>query len=216
MLIFKQHARLEEVTEPLNFGFNPFLDQGCGWAEQVNLDGRLGAPGGILPDALNGTVDQDDCRDPSLRAEDQALVDASEELLALTRRADRIRVEEREQVDRLRRFETLHHIRGCSQSDCPPPFDIDLFQLIFHRLKELSCLAFSSPIPAPARKVFCGRRTLCPQIAADHFPDCLLWLDRWPFVNPRSGIDKRDVLPLFWSETEVAADSRLFQGGTPA
>ena len=30
MLIFKQHVRLEEVTEPLHFGFNPFLDQGCG------------------------------------------------------------------------------------------------------------------------------------------------------------------------------------------
>src|SRR5258708_34745624 len=45
MLIFKQHVRLEEVTEPLHFDFNPFLDQGCGRAEQVNLDDRLRAPG---------------------------------------------------------------------------------------------------------------------------------------------------------------------------
>ncbi len=30
MLIFKQHFRLEEVTEPLHFGFNPFVDQGGG------------------------------------------------------------------------------------------------------------------------------------------------------------------------------------------
>ena len=30
MLIFEKHFRLEEVTEPLHFGFNPFVNQGGG------------------------------------------------------------------------------------------------------------------------------------------------------------------------------------------
>ena len=28
MLIFEEHVRLEEVPEPLHFGFNPFVDHG--------------------------------------------------------------------------------------------------------------------------------------------------------------------------------------------
>ena len=102
MLIFEGILRSGEVTEPLHRGLNPFLDQGPGWAEQLNLDDCLGAPGCLLPDALNGAVDQDDRGDPPLGTEDQALVGRSEQLLAITRHAYRIRIEEREQVDRLR------------------------------------------------------------------------------------------------------------------
>ena len=36
MLIFEGNLRSGEVTEPLHRGLNPFLDQGPGWAEQVN------------------------------------------------------------------------------------------------------------------------------------------------------------------------------------
>src|SRR6266851_2016503 len=125
MLIFEGNLRSGEVTEPLHRGLNPFLDQGPGWAEQLNLDDCLGAPGCLLPDALNGAVDQDDRGDPPLGTKDQALVGAIEQLLAITRHADRIRIEEREQVDRLRWFEALHHIRGCPQSDCPPTHGYD-------------------------------------------------------------------------------------------
>lgn len=87
MLIFEGNLRSGEVTEPLHRGLNPFLDQGPGWAEQVNLDDGLGAPGCLLPDALYGAVDQDDRGDPPLRTEDQALVGEREQLLAMTRRA---------------------------------------------------------------------------------------------------------------------------------
>src|SRR6266567_4667916 len=198
MLIFEGNLRSGEVTEPLHRGLNPFLDQGPGWAEQVNLDDCLGAPGCLLPDALNGAVDQDDRGDPPLGTEDQALVGGSEQLLAITWHAYRIGIEEREQMDRLRWFETLHRLKGCPQSYCTPPLYIDLFKLIFHRLKELFCLDSSSPIPAPASKVFCCSRSVRPQIEADYFLECLLWLDRLPCANPRSGIDKRDVLTLFW------------------
>src|SRR5258708_35234801 len=150
MLIFEDHFRLEELTEPLPFGFNPLLDHSGGWAEQVNLNDRLGVAGGRLPDALNGAVDQHDCGDPPCWTEDQALVGGSEQLLTITRYADRIGIEEREQVDRLRWTEPLHRLQGCPQRDCPPPLDLDLFQLLLHRLKALGCLDFSSPLPAPA------------------------------------------------------------------
>jgi hypothetical protein len=89
MLIFEGNLRSGEVTEPLHRGLNPFLDPGPGWAEQVNFDDGLRAPGPLLPDALNGAVDQDDRGDPPLGTEDQALVGAIEQLLAITRHADR-------------------------------------------------------------------------------------------------------------------------------
>ena len=75
-----------------------------------------------------------------------------EELLAMTRRADRIRVEEREQVDRLRRYKLLHRLKGCPQSDCLPTLYIDLFQLIFPRLK----------LPAPGAPLPYARRAVAP------------------------------------------------------
>jgi hypothetical protein len=56
MLIFEGNLRSGEVTEPLHRGLNPFLDPGPGWAEQVNFDDGLRAPGPLLPDALIGAV----------------------------------------------------------------------------------------------------------------------------------------------------------------
>src|SRR5260370_24232779 len=118
MLIFEGNLRSGEVTEPLHRGLNPFLDQGPGWAEQLNLDECLGAPGCMLPDALNGAVDQDDRGDPPLGTEDQALVGEREQRLASTWHAARIGIEEREQVDRLRWLDTLHPLNERPHSAC--------------------------------------------------------------------------------------------------
>ena len=90
MLIFQEDFRLEKVTEPLHFGFNPFSDQGAGRAEQVELDNGLRVSGGRAPDSLHRTVDQDDRRDPSLRAEDLTFVGLGEHWLKIARYPDRI------------------------------------------------------------------------------------------------------------------------------
>jgi hypothetical protein len=66
ILIFHEDVLFEEASESLHFSFNPFSDSACRRSEQLHLDEGLQALGGVLPDALNRTVDKDDSRDQRL------------------------------------------------------------------------------------------------------------------------------------------------------
>src|SRR5579883_994423 len=113
----------------------------------------------------------------------------------------------------LRCCKALEWLKRRAEGEGLPALYFDFCQLIFHRLKEFFRQGnFSSP---PARKVFRGSRAVSLQVKPDKLLERQLCCDGLPGTNPRFRIDECDALPLTWSEAEITAIGRWFQGRTP-
>jgi hypothetical protein len=155
----------------------------------------------VLPHACDCAVVEHDRRDPAGDAIDAVVGTRRQERLARPV-VERVEVEVRQQVDRLRRVERVEQLRVPGDHPGHAALGLDGLQLVPEGLTD-SARRRRVAAP-PAREVLVGRRPVRADVAEEDLPQRLVGVGPLEPAEPALGVDERDVAATVRPEDEGA------------